>query len=297
MYRDAQLGLRARLAELEARIREREAEVADVFWTSLDPRELDRLGSMREAIEVLADNGAITHEQLARAETLAAHYLDELETIIARLPTLEEEWRELPEDVPDPPLSTHALDAALAPSERTAFERALRATVHDRDRDAELVLEGASYLVHFRDRGAPFSLRATPHTRGNGQVSEVSMCLHTSVPRALPRLFVRHETLVMAFGRSLGLKREVAVGDYAFDGLFFVEGSRAAVDRLLGPAVRRELLTLSRFDVPTLEVDPPRRLASLKWRFEPQAAALRAAVRVLASIRETQAEVHFRTTG
>jgi hypothetical protein len=99
----------------------------------------------------------------------------------------------------------------------------------------------------------------------------------------------------MAMGQSLGLKREVAVGDDSFDGLFFVEGTRVAVDRLLVPAVRAQLLKLSRFDVPTLEIDPPRRLASLRWRFEPQVAALRAAVRVLASIRETHAEIRFRT--
>jgi hypothetical protein len=166
LYRDAQLGLRARLRELEARIREREGEVADAFWSSLDPRERDRLASMREAIDVLGDESAISHEQLARAETLAAHYLDELERIIAQLPSLEEEWRELPDEVPDPPQSTHLLDATLVASERAALERSFAATVRDRDRDAEVLTDGRSYLAHFRDHGAPFTLRATKHTRG-----------------------------------------------------------------------------------------------------------------------------------
>ena len=72
-------------------------------------------------------------------------------------------------------------------------------------------------------------------------------------------------------------------------------GAKEAALRLLSPNVRGQLLALSRFDVPTLEIDPPRRLASLAWRFAPAPKALDAAVRVLASIRETHAEVRFRT--
>lgn len=57
--------------------------------------------------------------------------------------------------------------------------------------------------------------------------------------------------------------------------------------------MRALLLALARFDVPTLEIAPPERVASLRWQFEPAPPALDAAVRVLASIREADAHVRF----
>lgn len=308
-YRDAQTGLGARLAELAARIREREAEVAEAFWASLDPMERERLASLRDALDVLEmDRAEVSFAELARAETLAAQYLDEVERIVARLPTLEEEWSELPDEVPDPPISVQGLagafDLGLLVEERAGFEKAFASTVRDSDREAEIIIgerypsveaRSATCLAHLRYREAPFSLRATAHATSNGLLEEVSMCLVTSVPRAMPRLLVRHESLLMAVGKTLGLKREVDLGDASFDGLFFVEGNANAARRLLGSSVRRELLKLARFDVPTLQIDPSNRIAVLSWRFEPQPAALRAALRVLASIRETHAEVQFRT--
>jgi hypothetical protein len=117
-------------------------------------------------------------------------------------------------------------------------------------------------LARFRDRGAPFALRATLYAQGNGQVSEVAMWLVTSIPRALPRLVVRHETLVLSVGKKLGLKREVEVGDTSFDGLFLIEGTKEAADRYLGTAVRAQLLALSRFDIPTRRSGSSPRCAS-----------------------------------
>jgi hypothetical protein len=291
LYRDAHVGIRARLSDLEVRIRETEAELTDAFWTSLDPLVRERLGQMREAFELAR---AESFEELARAEQFLASYLEELAGLVASLPTVEEEWRALPEEAPDPPLDRESwLLGAPSASEAKELVRTFRAMVKERDRRAEVVDGRHSCLARFRDRGAPFSLRATAQTNGNGQISEVSMVLVTSVPRAMPRLLVRHESLLQAFGKALGLKHEVEVGEPSFDGLFLIEGTKEAADRLLVPHVRSLLLTLSRFDIPTLEIDPPRRLAQICWRFEPAAKALDAAVRVLASIRETTAEVRF----
>lgn len=120
------------------------------------------------------------------------------------------------------------------------------------------------------------------------------MFLVTSIPRALPPLLVRHESLVLSVGRALGLTYEIEVGDPSFDGLFLIEGSKAAANLYLVPMVRGWLLALARFDVPTLEIDPARRLASLRWRFEPAPKALEAAVRILRAVRETPPSVNFR---
>lgn len=294
-YRDAHVGIRARLADLEVRIRDRESEVTPAFWDSLDDKVREEMRSEREAIE-LVDPGA-TLEELARAEQLLSAYLDDLERLIARLPAIEEQWHELPDDVDDPPARRDPWPLGLPTTEEwNAMERKLLATVRDRDRDAVVIKDGArTCIARFRDKSCPFALRATAYTNGNGQIAEVGMTLVTSVPRAMPRLLVRHETLVLSVGKVLGLKHEIEVGEPSFDGLFLIEGAPEAVTRLLVPPVRMQLMVLSRFDIPTLEIDPPRRLASIRWRFEPQPKALDAAVRVLAAMRENTPDLRFRS--
>jgi hypothetical protein len=167
--------------------------------------------------------------------------------------------------------------------------------VRERARDAEVVGDNPVYLARFRERGCPFALQAALHTGGNGVVSEVEMFLVTSIPRALPPLTVRHESLVLSVGLALGLKREIEVGDESFDGLFIIEGTKEAAALYLVPAVRAQLLALAHFDVPTLHVDPENRVASLRWRFEPAPKALDAATRVLRAVRESEPRVQFRT--
>jgi len=293
LYRDPYIGIRARLAELRARIRDREAEVTPAFWESLREDVRDRLREAREAIDL---EEAASLEALARAEGLLASYVDELDRLIARLPTLEAEWHELPDDVATPPLvESWAWSQGPSDEEWDSFMRRFESTVRDRDREAAVASDGRHTLVaRFRDHSSPFALRATAYSTGNGQIGEVAMWLVTSVPRAMPRLHVRHETLVLALGKVLGLKSEVEVGEPSFDGLFLIEGAKEAVRRLLPPSVRAQLLALSRFDIPTLEIHPSERVASLRWRFEPAAKALDAAVRVLASIRELTPGVRFR---
>jgi hypothetical protein len=297
LYRDANLGIRARLAELDARIREREGEVTEAFWSSLDPGVRERFASMRERIEVTASRTA-SFEDLAHAERALAGYLDELERLIAGLPALEEEWRALPDAVPDPPPPQSTFPAGSnmpSTEERNELFRTFAATVRERDREAEIVGDSRHSLVaRFHDYEAPFSLRANAHTNGKGQIMEVSMWLVTSVARATPRLTVRHESLALTFGKLFGIKHEIEVGDPSFDGLFLIEGARDAALRLLSAHVQSLLLTLSRFDIPTLEILPEERLASLRWRFSPAAKALDAAVRVLASLRDARSEVQFR---
>lgn len=293
-YRDAQVGIRARLADLERRIREREAEVTDDFWDSLDAHVRERLERLRESLELV---GSESFEELARAEGQLASYESELDRLIARLPVIEEEWLAVPDGVPDPPPTGDA-GPILSPQQGGEFVRTFRTMVREKDRLADFVVDGWwACLARFHWRGVPFALRGAALANGNGQLSDVSMQLVTSIPRATPRLSLRHETFLMAFGKALGMKHEIEVGDASFDGLFLIEGSRLAAERFLVPSIRAHLLALARFDVPTLEVDPPARTASLRWCFEPAPKALDAAVRVLSFIREAHTEVHFRKTG
>jgi|GEM_PF-1616976 len=294
-YRDPHAGIRARIVELETRIREREAEVTREFWDSLDPDVRERMRSEREAFELVDATAGL--EELARAEGLLASYLDELSALIARLPAMEAEWHELPDDVDDPPLPRHTWPFAgwISAEEWRGMKRSFLAVVREQDRHGTVAEDGdRTCIARFRTLGVPFALRASAQPSGNGTITEVDMCLVTSVPRAMPRLVVRHETLVLSVGSALGLTNEVEVGEPSFDGLFLIEGTQEAAAQILLPALRAQLLALARYDIPTLTIDPPRRIASLRWSFEPNATALDAAVRVLAAIRGTLPDVRFR---
>ena len=295
LYRDAHVGLRARIAELTARIEERESEVTETFWESLAPTLREQLAALRQepafGTRAPAEESL---EELTRAEAMLAAYLDELERLIATLPATEAEWMICPDDVADPPEPKFPFrHGGPTADEAATIYRQFSAMVRERDRDAQILDLDPMYLARFRERGAPFALRATLYTQGNGQVAEVGMWLVTSIPRALPRIVVRHETLVLSVGKALGLKHEVEVGDTSFDGLFLIEGTKEAADLYLVPAVQAQLLALSRFDIPTLDVDPKARTASLRWRFEPAAKALDAAVRILTAVRESRPSVRF----
>jgi hypothetical protein len=291
LYRDAYVGIRARLAELDARIQDREAEVTEAFWETVSDELREQLEYLRSGRELA---GAESLDDLARGETMLTAYLDELEKLISRLPSVEAEWREVPNDVPDPPESRVSFRYGSPTEEaESSFLRHFTAMVRERSREAEVIDKSPMYRARFRDNDAPFALRATLYVQ-NGQVAEVGMWLVTSIARALPSLIVRHETLVLSVGKFLGIKHEVEVGEPSFDGLFLIEGSKEAAELYLTPGVRTQLLALSRFDIPTLHVDPPSRTASLRWRFEPAPKALDAAIRILTAVRDSRASVRFR---
>lgn len=291
LYRDEHIGVRARLGELDARIRERERELTDAFWSNLEPYVRERLEELREALALIT---AESLDALARAEAHLTAYVEELETWIARAPALEEAWLELPAHVSDPPPLPES-GPQLSNAEGRAFVDTFTSAVKEAHHEVEFVEEGWwSCVARFRHRGAPFSLRASALSRPNGHVREVAMQLVTSVARATPRLVVKSDSLFAAVGKAMGLTEEVQVGDASFDGLFLIRGATHDARRFLVPTVRALLLTLARFDVPTLEIDPRHRTASLSWFFEPAVTAIHAAVRTLTFIREIPAEISFR---
>ncbi len=287
LYRDAHVGIRTHLAELEVRIREREALLTKAFWAHLEPYVRERLADLRAGLELV---GRRSLDELARAEGLLAAYLDELDAWIARAPALEEAWLELPSEVDDPPLVTTPETPPSPESARElvrSFEKAIRETA------SEVELVEASWwsrVARFRRRSAPFALRAS----ALGPFPGASMQLVTSVARATPPLLVKHESLFAAVTKAMGLRQDVEIGDASFDGLFLIRGAKEDALHFLVPKVREFLMMLARFDVPTLEIDPARQTASLTWSFEPVAAAIDTAVRALAVIREIPATVAFR---
>ena len=293
-YREAHLGIRIRLEELSMRVRELESQLTDAFWSSLELYVRERLAELREGLAMVA---AESLAEQTRAEGLLAAYVDELTRWVATAHAREDSWRELPSMVDDPPPPSHPFAYGLAAPSRADFVRSFASTMYDVCHETEVVEDGRrSFFARFRRRDAPFSLRATPIADARGQLREVEMQLVTSVPRGAPRLSVRHESLFAAVSKAMGFKHEVEVGDESFDGLFLVQGNRLDARRVLVPIVRAHLLALARFDVPTLEVDPNLREASLSWCFEPAVAAIEAAIRALLCIRDTPPVIAFRRT-
>lgn len=290
-YRDAHVGIRARLRELEARILELETRFTDAFWTNLEPYVCERMRDLRAGLDLVSTS---SFEGLARAEALLSAYVGELELWIARTPALEEAWLERPGDVDDPP-PIAPRGPRLSNESSREFVRAFTMHVQETTNNVEIVEESFwSCLARFRHRDAPFVLRASALPTERGQIGEVAMHLVTSVARATPRLLVKHESLCAAVRKLFCPQHDVEVGDASFDGLFLVKGARHDVRRFLNPEVRTPLMALARFDVPTLEIDPQRQTASLSWFFEPAVRAIRAAVRTLIAIRETPATICFR---
>jgi hypothetical protein len=290
LYRDAFVGIRARVGDLETRVRDRESILTKAFWHHLEPYVRERLAELRAGLALI---GAESLQELARAEALLGAYLDELEAWIARAPALEEAWLEVPSDVEDPP----AQELGPRPPSASGGEllRAFTGAVRATAAEAEIVAEGCwSCVARFRRRNAPFALRASATGEKNGRIGAVSMELVTSVARAAPALVVKHESLFAAVTHAMGLHPEVEVGDTSFDGLFLIQGAQEDALHFLVPKVRTFLLALARFDVPTLEILPARRTASLTWCFEPAAAAIDAAVRALSMIREAPRAIAFR---
>ncbi len=290
-YRDAHVGLCARLSELEARIRAREAELTPAFWMSLDPYVRERLEHSRAALALVRSDSL---SLLTEAEARLSAYADELDAWVGRAPQLAERWGEVPEDV-DEPAAPRMSGFPLASGDWSDFARQFHAAVREAAPEATIVRTSARALMaRFRSRGAPFVLRAMAFAGWTGHLRDSGMQLVTSVARAAPKLVVKHESLLVAVRKSMSLWRDVEIGDASFDGLFAIDGEESDAQRLLIPKVRAALLALARFDVPTLRVDPTHCAASLSWSFEPAAGAITAAIRALIGIREIPVAVTFR---
>src|SRR6185295_253799 len=129
-YRDAQVGIRARLGDLDSRIREKEGEVTEDFWESLDAHVRERLSILRDALLLLDSE---SFEELAHAEGQLATYESELDRLVARLPAIEEEWLRVPDVVPDPQPDVDA-GPILSPEAGREFVQRFESMVRDRDR-------------------------------------------------------------------------------------------------------------------------------------------------------------------
>jgi hypothetical protein len=204
---------------------------------------------------------------------------------------MEAAWRALPPAAPCLPTSELFGWSATAFAPRAqveALSQALSTLLPAHDPRARLWREGSSVLRgEFHTRGAPLGLLAGVTDKG-----EVRLALATGVSAALGTLRLDPEGMGDAILKTVGLRREVALGDPAFDHCFLVRSSDEVARALLPPPVRAALLVMAREDVPRLEVGHG--MAVLRWCYEPTATALEAAVQVLAFLRAAPPVIHLR---
>ena len=293
LYRDANLGIRARAEELVVRIREREGQLTEAVWDNVAKDVLARKGDTIEALDLLHAGKDLSFEEVARIEGELSAWVEELDRMIDAMPAMEAEWGICPDDVADPPLPKTA--AVLGYPEALAELRTMfESIVHARHPLATFGrTNAASFVARFRERDTPISMRATALWASELGVQEVQMSMQTSVRRSMPRLSLRHETFFITFSKAFGVRQEIEIGEPSFDGLFLIQGDARAAKAFLTPTTRALLLGLARFDVPTLEIDPPARIARISWQFEPHTKAFENALKVLLAVRDLESEVHF----
>ena len=159
LYRDANVGLRARLADLSARILDREEEVTDDFWVTISVEERERLDELREGLDLVASEDL---EELARAESLLTAYATELDALLDGIPLLEADWSAVPDDVPSVPVSERPWRIGyLREDAAHVIARDCEAMVRELDRAATFETDGSlAWVARFEYLECPFGRSA-----------------------------------------------------------------------------------------------------------------------------------------
>lgn len=277
MYRQAFPAVRVRYEDALARVAERERRVRGELAAHLP----DELRTRLERLAAAARPEGRGAEAVARAEHAANAYAAALDEAIALAPEIERRLAAMPTEPPvlEPSgvLAPSLLGGRTRAHELARYESVVAATVRRHDERASVErVAGAAVRATFCAAGCPFAcLVELVSLRRSTPVTAITVA--TGVPLAAPRVHVRSGSC------DLGLDEP------AFEGLFQVMVGSFSAQRVLGRDVRAALLEIARDDVPMLIVD--RGVARLRWTFEPTRAALDAAVRVLAPMRDLEVAV------
>jgi len=294
IYRDAFVGLRARIAELDTRILDLERRMSIDLAEHLPA---DLVGEMTELRERWRAE-AHTLEELTRAEAAGATYAELLLDALAMAPEIETELCTLPSDPPELGrfgrkrwqlrfTSGSAMSEVL-----TTVGAVLARVVARHDPLAKIEpLEDFAFAARLHASNSPIALLVECFVDPE-RLYEPRVQVATSIARAVRRFALLPETWGRELLRAMGLRTSIETGDEDFDGRFLVEGDARTARTILSVPVRASLLAIARDDVPELRVDSG--AAILSWSFEPTERALDAAFFVLGRIRA--AEVPLRLT-
>jgi hypothetical protein len=291
VYRDAMIGLRARIAEMDSVADERERRFAPDLLVHLPHEMRERLAELREACGPHGD----TIDELARAERDRSIYVELLDRALALAPELEVRLREVPTSAPR--LKRRGTGAPVFLSQAVIGEALLQVgkvvarVVTRHDPSAEVVnLDGLTFAAELRAHGAPLALLVECFVDPE-RPFEPRVQVATSVAEGTPHLHVAPEGWMHAVARTMGLRAHSATGDESFDERFVIEGESFAARSLLGADVRAALLAIGREDVPDLLVEGG--AAIISWSFEPSDRALHAAFFALGRLRTAEVSLHL----
>ncbi len=305
-YRDDLEALFARVTDRHARVLELESRFDLSALERIDEQEHARLARKARAALSLdfrphGPAGPPSRAELELLEADLISYESDLEALAARAAELELLARK-PSGAPQPP----ALRRPRRPrgsfhgavlDEAFDFGESLRKTLgfvrdfesHWEVRPEPSVLPGRAVLrARFVDGETPVALAVeiTPESI----LARYHMTLATTVARAMPTVLALPRTEILA--RALGFLRrkshdlgpEVKTGDESFDATFAMRCRSPSFE--LGGIVRRAMLALARFDVPTLRVTSSE--ATLHYEYDPEPEPLRHALDVLSGLRSTE---------
>jgi hypothetical protein len=227
------------LAAVRARIAEREAEVTEHFWRALPEGDRQDIDELRK--------GATDRNEDIAAES-CFRLLAAIEAAIERLASIEEAWRTAP---PDPPSGAVEL-RLVAPADLRrglALVRKLdpkaRATKGQGDEDD---VRRVRAIVRFTHAEAPLCFQLWAPDQATDVVE-----MATSVAPGLPPVRVELAGAFDDLLASLGLGRDVEIGDDEMDALFEIRGDSESARALIGPPVRSALRMLAGIGAPWLE--------------------------------------------
>jgi hypothetical protein len=299
VYRDPSEGLRARLADLVKQVQRRETTATVIFWSCLAQEHVKRLHGLRAAAFKIQRQAA-SFTEISRAIEALESYLTALDDLLAQADKREAELCALPEEPPTVrPWISQSAEPSNSSEQAEVVERvygALKRQISSLDPGHHWDLRWTASQVQVRTR---FRADDTPllldhvHTFSSPQRSTFRLfpdhlVITTGVARATPSLRLSPAGL---FGGWRGIK----LGDPSFDGMFVVIAERDHARLLLTRDVRTDLLTIARFEIPSLRVESM--AATLSWRFEPKVKAVAAAIRVLAALRRAPVAIGLLNRG
>lgn len=275
VYRDPLQAMRDQVSRRREACEGLERQITDALRARLPAELTRRLQQLRGA----ATTGARTAGELTAGLEALESYESALREAHGRVPGLLAAAARIPDELYDPvPAEVRRSPRGWAERRRTRLQPLVTvldgvAQVVELDPD-----EGVGLRCRFRSAGVPVSLLVQP-ARG-GELLQLA----TNVPAGLPALRAGPRSFAHSWFLSpLGLVRDDELGHSQFDEAFVVDVRARQAAQVLTPEVRRALLAVAACDVPVLQVGEG--LALLRWRYEPTAAALEAAVCALAGIR------------
>jgi len=284
VYRDATEAARHRLREAHDRLGALDQRVTDALVERLPEDLRNPLSRAREeglgVPELNSADAVRTAEQrLARLEALYAQ-------ITELSPELERAYHELPDAVQEdvlkrnynPLLHGHQISNA----DLKLLHRELPRRIRQLDPSAQLHATPSRPLLDatFRFEGAPFFLTTFS---GGHRGGEIEITLATGIRSSTPPLRMRPEQFSHAITKAMGIHRDAQLDNIEIDSRFLIDATNEDARALLTDEVLTALMSLARFDIPTLEIEAGH--AIIRWCFDPFTARLRTAATPLLAIR------------